>query len=121
MAGFKLATHADGFKCRGGQFIWGQYSVGADFAKHDGVTLLIWKGKHDVHGTVEAEAADGFTLLGTSFLCTRDGNKFFEIGTSVQIATSLVRNVNKHLDRICKGEPTKIINDVPFQLKKLKK
>lgn len=53
---FKLAEHKDGFTCKGGQFVWGSYGLGADFAAHDGVTWLIWRGRDDIHGTLEATA-----------------------------------------------------------------
>lgn len=60
------------------------YGIGVDFAKNDGITFLIWRGKHDIHGTLKAKAADGFTM----------------VGTSVQIAKQLVHCVVVHEQRL---------------------
>lgn len=80
--------------------------LGADFAKNDGVTLLIWRGRHDIHGTVHATAADKFTLL----------------GTSVQIAKSIVDRVILHERRLEKTPNTTIkVADLEQQMKKAKK
>ncbi len=51
-ADFKLATHAEGYSVTGGHFVWSEYGVGADYSKNDGVTMLIWRSKHDIHGIV---------------------------------------------------------------------
>ena len=77
--------------------------MGADFAGCDGVTMLIWRGHNDVHGTVQAEAAEGFTLL----------------GTSVQIATYLVKKVTLYLTRCTDLSNKHVVADMNYQLGKM--
>jgi hypothetical protein len=102
--GFKLATHADGFGGTGGQFVWSEYGVGADFLKCNGVTMLVWRGKHDVHGTVLSAPAPGFTVL----------------GSSIQVADYLVRKVAGYVRRKDEGDTLHVVADTQYQYNKIK-
>ncbi len=109
--GFKLVTHAENpwSNVSGGQFIWSQYEVGADFMKCDGITMLIWSEKHSLHGTVRVDVNppslnSPFTLL----------------GTSLQIAKYLVTNVNLYMERKEQGDNQHVIADMEYQLNKMK-
>ena len=55
----------------GGDFVWGEYGVGARMYKCDGVSMLFWKGKTDLHGTTIARQDGSFTILGTSMQISR--------------------------------------------------
>ena len=63
---FTLARHQDGFCVSGGDFVWSKYGVGARMHKCDGVSMLLWRGKTDLHGTTVANQDECFTILGTS-------------------------------------------------------
>lgn len=64
--GFILASDKDGFSAKGGHFVWPLYGVGADLGKCDGVTLLLWRGKHDPHATMQCITPPAFTTIGSS-------------------------------------------------------
>lgn len=101
---FQLATHADGFKISGGNFVWSEFGVGTDYSECDGISMLIWRGKHDIHGTVESKPAPGFTLL----------------GSSVQIAHYLVNKVNLFMQRQKEPGNMHVVADVLYQANKMK-
>ena len=96
---------------RGGQFIWSEYGVGADFAQCDGVTMLIWSGKHSPHGTVRVVDSTGQPRSETS--------PYTLLGSSVQIANSLVNRVRIHLERKKAGVEGHYVADIESQLAKM--
>ena len=74
------------------------------FLKCDGVTMLVWRSKHDVHGTVKSTPAPGFTVL----------------GTSVQVADYLVQKVARYLERQNQGDNKHVVADAAYQYNKMK-
>lgn len=96
----------------GGQFLWSEYKVGADFMKCDGVTMLVWMGKHSVHGTVRVDKDASKTEPA--------GGPYTLLGTSVQIADYLVKKVALYIERKSSGDTAHVVADMQHQLNKMK-
>jgi hypothetical protein len=84
--------------------VWSEYGVGADFLKCNGVTMLVWRGKHDVHGTVLSAPAPGFTVL----------------GSSIQVADYLVCKVAGYVRCKDEGDTLHVVADTQYQYNKIK-
>ena len=65
--------------------------------------MLIWRGKHDLHGTTKCTLKDGFNM----------------VGSSVQIADYLVRKVALHLERSQKTDNQHVVADLYYQYEKI--
>lgn len=102
--GFKLSKHADGFGRSGSQFVWFEYGVGADFLKCDGVTMLCWRGQHNLHGTVKSAPTEEHTVL----------------GTFIQVADYLVKKIALYLKQKEEGNSQHVVADVAFNYNKIK-
>jgi hypothetical protein len=77
---------------KGGEFIWHDFGCGADFGACNGFVELIWRGKLDMHGTVQS------TTTG----------RLKRWGSSIQVANSLERGSNR-----LRNNPSLQVADLP--------
>ncbi|KAJ7430674.1 hypothetical protein B0H11DRAFT_1707471 [Mycena galericulata] len=66
-----FSRDADHSRTKGGEFMWGAYGVGVDFA--NGLVEIFWRGQLDYHGTLQSIDEQGFTRFGTSIQITTKG------------------------------------------------
>ncbi|KAJ6525357.1 hypothetical protein B0H19DRAFT_901270, partial [Mycena capillaripes] len=60
-------------KTAGGEFMWGAYEIGVDFAKAPGLVEIFWRGQLDYHVTLNSKDQQGCTRFGTSIQITTKG------------------------------------------------
>ncbi|KAJ7217112.1 hypothetical protein GGX14DRAFT_358215, partial [Mycena pura] len=70
---WSFTPDADHGRIRGGEFMWGGFGIGVDFAKAHGLVEIFWRGKIDHHGTLHSVDDPGFTRFGTSIQITMKG------------------------------------------------
>ncbi|KAJ7916205.1 hypothetical protein B0H13DRAFT_1495990, partial [Mycena leptocephala] len=70
---WSFAPHVDHDKTRGGEFMWGAYGIGVDFARARGLVEIFWRGQVDYHGTLNSTDESGYTRWGTSVQITSKG------------------------------------------------
>ncbi|KAJ7091672.1 hypothetical protein C8R44DRAFT_647374 [Mycena epipterygia] len=68
-----FTSNADHNKTSGGEFMWGAYGIGVDFARARGLIEIFWRGQLDFHGTLNSTDVEGYTRFGTSIQITRKG------------------------------------------------
>ncbi|KAJ7694692.1 hypothetical protein B0H14DRAFT_3175041 [Mycena olivaceomarginata] len=61
---WSFATDADHSRTSGGEFVWGAYGVGVDFARAHGLVEIFWRGQLDYHGTLHSVDERGYTRWG---------------------------------------------------------
>lgn len=96
---FDLATQEEGFYCKGSEFVYHEYGIGMDPANNNGVSFSIWDGPHDVHATLKAKCAPGYTFL----------------IASCQIGQHLIKKVQKFLKKKNNG----VARGLSLQLNKM--
>jgi hypothetical protein len=104
---WSFATDADHSRTSGGEFVWGAYGVGVDFAKFSfsspsvrlrlissfhrahGLVEIFWRGQLDYHGTLHSVDERGYTRWGTSIQITTQGvNAMKKVWNVEQLAQS---------------------------------
>ncbi|KAJ7849129.1 hypothetical protein B0H14DRAFT_2356345, partial [Mycena olivaceomarginata] len=68
-----FTAEADHSKTQGGEFLWGAYGIGVDFARAHGLVEIFWRGQLDYHGILNSTDQLGFTHFGTSIQVTSKG------------------------------------------------
>jgi len=86
--------NVDHNKTRGGEFIWGAYGVGVDFARARGLVEIFWRGLLDFHGTLKSIDDAGFTRFGTSIQITARGVNAMRKVWNVEQLANAAHNVH---------------------------
>jgi hypothetical protein len=86
-----LASIADGFRYKGGQFLIAPYKICVDFGRCDGITELIWRGKLDSHRILLSSSDKGYTRIGTS---VQISNRLVQAITKARLESTAGKNVH---------------------------
>jgi hypothetical protein len=86
-----LASIADGFRCKGGQFLIAPYKICVDFGRCDGIIELIWQGKLDSHRILPSSSDKGYTKIGTS---VHISNRLVQVVAKTRLESIVGKNVH---------------------------
>ncbi|KIL65066.1 hypothetical protein M378DRAFT_60828, partial [Amanita muscaria Koide BX008] len=70
---YSFQSDLDHDQIDGGGFLWGEYGIGVDFQRAQGLVEIFWRGKHDFHSTMLSSSPDRATRWGTSVQLTQRG------------------------------------------------
>lgn len=73
----EIATHADAYDLKGGEFYFPDYKFRVDFSKCDGACKIIWAERLINHCTLAPVSNSKFDQLGMSLQMNKKTNKFF--------------------------------------------
>ncbi|KAG6371027.1 hypothetical protein JVT61DRAFT_10750 [Boletus reticuloceps] len=105
---FSFEDAIDHDSIKGGHFFNGEFNIGVDFSRCQGLVEIFWRGKLDHHCTMKSTSAQGTTRWGTSVQITQKGvNAIAAFRNKEDPTRSIdyykrVANLAKKLDVICK-------------------